>query len=194
MKRSCPRKVIRSILECGAIAVGLSAAAPLAAQDAPLGTEIWKSSCNAQGCLLVGDVSHGDEASPRHMFIDVTLRHGGRVSSITFRLPPDADKGKLFAVGFADSVKDASGNWTMKLVANSTRILNVEDCAAACVVSLPNGIIPAQDNDPAFDVGHAMADHNLMLMFYFNHGQRIRASAALFRFRDALDLVKPRLP
>jgi hypothetical protein len=185
---------LRSFFICAALALALSATTPVRAQDAPLGTELWKSSCNNHGCLLVGDVSHGDETAPRHMFIDVALQHGGKVESVTFRLPPDADKGKLFAVGFADSVKDASGNWTLKMVADATRILNIQDCSTACVVTLQNGIVAAQNNDPPFDLGQAMTTHNLMLTFYYSHGERIRASAALFRFKNALNGAMRRLP
>lgn len=189
-----PGNFSRALLNCAALATGLSAATPVRAQDAPLGTEVWKSSCNNQGCLLSGDVSHGDQPAPRHMFIDVSLLPGGKVESVTFRLPPDTDKGKLFAVGFADSVKDASGNWTLKMVPDSTRILNVQDCSVACAVTLPKGIVSAQDNDPPFDLGQAMTTHNLMLTFYYSHGERIRASAALFRFKDALAAAVRRLP
>jgi hypothetical protein len=184
----------RTLLNCAALATALLTTTPVRAEDAPLGTEVWKSSCDNHGCLLVGDISHGDKPTPRHMFIDVALQHGGKVDSVTFRLPPDADKGKFFAVGFADSVEDASRNWTLKMVPDGTRILNVQDCSAACVVTLPNGIVSAQDNDPPFDLGQAMTTHNLMLTFYYSHGERIRASAALFRFKDALNAATRRLP
>ncbi|HEY1215614.1 MAG TPA: hypothetical protein VGE93_18435 [Bryobacteraceae bacterium] len=177
-----------------AFALALSATAPLVAQDAPLGTEVWKSSCDARGCLLVGDVPHSDGTAVRHMFIEIALQPEGKVGSIKFRLPPDADEGKLFAVGFADSMKDALGNWTLNLAPNSTSILNVQDCGTACVITLPSGVVSARNNEPAFDLGQAMTAHKLMLMFYFSHGQRIRASAALFRFKDALDAAKRRLP
>jgi hypothetical protein len=183
-----------SLLKGAAFVVALTVTVPARAQDAPLGTEVWKSSCDAHGCSLTGDVSHGEESIPRHMSIVVELLRGGKVESVTFHLPPDADKGELFAVGFADTMKDTSGKWTVKLVPGATRILNIQDCSATCVVTLPNGIVPALKNDPPFDVGQAMTAHNLMLMFYFSHGERIRASAALFRFKDAYESAMRRLP
>lgn len=181
------RSFLPRLFNYAALAVALSVTAPLASQDAPSGTEIWQSSCDAHGCSFKGDIAHGEEVTPRHMFIDVAVQLSGKVESVTFRLPPDADKGELFAVGFVDSVKDASGSWTLKLVPGATRILDVQDCNATCAVVLPNGIVPARNDAPAFDLGQAMTAHNLMLMFYFSHGERIRASAALFRFRDAVD-------
>jgi hypothetical protein len=174
--------------------VAFAAAMPSAAQDAPLGTEVWSSSCDAQRCVLVGDIAHGEKSAVRHMFIDVQLQHGGTIGSVKFRLPPDADKGQRFAVGFVDTMKDPSGNWTLKLVPNATSVLNVQDCSSTCDVTLPNGIVAAQYSDRAVDVGQAMTAHNLMLMFYFSHGERIRASAALFRYRNALEAAKRRLP
>jgi hypothetical protein len=189
-----PSNFLYSLFKCAVLAAALSATMPARAQDAPLGTEVWKSSCDVHGCSLVGDVSHGEAPNSRHMFIEVALQHGGKVEAVTFRLPPDADKGQLFAVGFADSMKDASGNWTMKMVRDATRILTVQDCSTTCVVTLPGGIVSARNNDPSFDLGQAMTAHNLMMMFYFSHGERIRASAALFRFKDAFDAAMRRLP
>jgi hypothetical protein len=177
------------------VAAALSATPPARADDAPAPVESWKTTCDATRCLLVGDIPHGEQEPLRHMTIVVATGRGGAVSSITFRLPPDADKGKLFAVGFLDTTRDASGNWQPQVVDGATRILEVRDCSSdACVVSLPGGIIEAQEGSPAFDFGRAMTEHNLLLTFYFSHGERIRASSALFRFKAAYADAKRQLP
>jgi hypothetical protein len=194
MMGAAQKGLLDFLLKCAAVAVALSVTLPARAQDVPMGGESWKSTCDAQGCSIVGDIAHGEGVPSRHMSIVVALQRGGKAESVTFRLPPDADRGESFAVTFADTVKDASGNWMVKLVPGATRVLNVQDCSAACVVTLPNGIIPARNGANAFDLGQAMTAHNLMLTFYFSHGERIRASAALFRFKAEYEAVRRRLP
>lgn len=184
----------RSLVTCAAFAAVLSEALPAQAQDVPALGETWKSTCDAQSCSIIGDIVHGEGEPSRRMSIVVTLQPGGKVASVTFRLPPDADRGEFFAVTFADTVKDASGNWTVKLVPGATRVLDVQDCSVDCLVTLPNGIVPAREGSASFDVGQAMTAHNLMPMFYFSHGQRIKAGAALFRFKAAYESARRQLP
>jgi len=191
MMRAAQKKLL---VTCTAFVVALSVMSSARAQDVPTSGDSWKSTCDARGCSIIGDIAHGEGEPLRHMSIVVALHRGGKVESVTFRLPPDADRGESFAVTFADTVKDASGNWTVKLVPGATRVLNVQDCGAACVVILPNGIIPARNGAAEFGLVRAMTAHNLMLMFYFSHGERIRASAALFRFKAEYEPAMRRLP
>ncbi len=188
------RAAQKLLVKCAALGVALSVSLPARAQDVPSRGDTWRSTCDAHSCSIIGDIAHGEGEPTRHMAVVVALHRGGSVESVTFRLPTDADRGDFFAVTFADTVKDASGDWTVKLVPGATRVLNVQDCSDACVVTLPNGIIPARNGAAEVDVGQAMTAHNLMLMFYFSHGERIRASAALFRFKAEYEAARRRLP
>lgn len=148
----------------------------------------WTAKCQADVCLLTVDIVHGDPAGkPQTLKVSVAAhRSGSGADFVSFGLPAQANKGHTFAIGFADTEKDANGAWTVKMVSGSTRVLNVSDCTSdRCLVTLPRGVVPADGEAGELDVADNMLKHRLLLMFYFEGPERVRVSTPLFAFQEA---------
>ena len=131
------------------------------------------------------DIVHGDTEKPDHLRISISFdRSTGDARFVSFQLPGHADRGKKFAIGFADSQKDDAGKWTVKMVEGATRVLDVRDCGDVCTVRLLGGIVANDSGTPELDFVKAMLEHNLLLMFYFHDGQRVKAAAELDTFKE----------
>jgi hypothetical protein len=169
------------------LALLLSGGPLSAAAQSSAGTDpSWTSKCQADRCVFTDVVYDADTPSQVDLLISVAVdRSNGKITQVSLDLPRYVP-GASIAMSFAQIRGDGAGGLRMDTLVDSMRSIRTQDCGAqGCRVLLPAGLLAAQDDRPAEDVGAQMLVRDLMLFAYVKKGDAYETSVALAGFQNA---------
>jgi len=144
--------------------------------------------------MLFLDVLHGAEGqktppnphdSRQYISLMVAIDRATRKPAyLAIHIPPDADRGKGFFIGFAKD-EQVNGQWNTKVVPGSVLNLGFDSCDKdSCVARIREGKV-ADDKGGFIDLLDEFDSADHLALMYARQGQLIRTSIPLNPYRTA---------
>jgi len=156
----------------------------------------WSADCMDKGCILSTDVLRGESgngaADPKndHEYVSVGVavnRSDHSVANVSFQVDPDADQPQGIFLEFSKTEREGNG-WKIHLKSETLRQLQFGNCNRnSCRSVVRNGIIPANDKQPALDLVQQLKESNHLFVLYTRDGKSYRTAILLSGFKEAFE-------